>query len=109
MNPTKKQKQQAQEVIPYIIENIIDFSREMSSKSIAQMMKENLLPKDSRWDADGLIRLGYASGMGMDKWFGNYSLDVVLSVYDKCVVDKKYLDNMIIYWIRTSIPNYLPK
>ena len=102
-------KQKAEKVVPYIIENIIDFSREMSSKAIAKMMKKDLLPKTSRWSADALIRLGYASGMGMDKWFGNYSQDVILSVYDNCVTDKKYLDNMIIYWIRTSIPNYSPK
>jgi hypothetical protein len=105
----QERKQKVEEVVPYIIENIIDFSREMSSTIISKMMKEGLLSKTGRWSADGLIRLGYASGMGMDKWFGNYSQDVILSVYDNCVTDKKYLNNMIIYWIRTSIPNYLPK
>ena len=108
MNNTEIQEN-AKEVIPYIIENIIDFSREMSSKAIVKMMKKDLLPKTSRWDADALIRLGYASGMGMDKWFGNYSQDVILSVYDNCVTDKDYLNTMIIYWIRTSLPNYLSK
>lgn len=102
-------KQSAEEVVPYIIENIIDFSREMSSTIISKMMKEGLLSKTGRWSADGLIRLAYASGMGMDKWFGNYSQDVILSVYDNCVTDKDYLNTMIIYWIRTSLPNYLPK
>ena len=106
---TKETKQKAEEVVPYIIENIIDFSREMASTCIAQMIKENLLSQNSKWTSDGLIRMGYASGMDMDKWFGNYSQDVILSVYDNCVTDKKYLNNMIIYWIRTSIPNYLPK
>ncbi len=102
-------KNKAEEVVPYIIENIIDFSREMASTIISTMMKEGLLPKNSKWSSDAFIRLGYASGMGMDKWFGNYSQDVVLSVYENCVTDKQYLDTMIIYWIRTSIPNYLPK
>lgn len=108
MNNTEIQEK-AKEVIPYIIENIIDFSRDMSSTIISEMMKEGLLSKTGRWSADALIRLGYSSGMGMDKWFGNYSQDVVLSVYDNCVTDKDYLNTMIIYWIRTSLPNYLPK
>jgi len=105
---TKVLEKHAQEVIPYIIENIIDFSRDMASNGVGKMMKKNLLPQKSKWSADGLIRLGYASGMDMTKWFGDYSLDVVLSVYDNCVADKKYLDNMIVYWIRKTIPNYLP-